>query len=77
MYKRSFDNGKTWSPLKKIVENTYEAKGFCGHELVIGNIAPVQLKNTSKYPLRILAPYTRNNFRIWITYSDDDGLTWK
>jgi hypothetical protein len=46
--------------------------------LVIGNISPIQLKgNAKKYPARILAPYTRNNFKLWITYSDDDGATWQ
>ncbi len=52
-------------------------EGECDHKLVIGNISPVQLSNTSKYPNRILAPYTRNNFKLWVTHSDDDGISWK
>jgi hypothetical protein len=36
------------------------------------------LRNDSKkHPGRILAPYTRNNFKFWVTHSDDDGLTWQ
>jgi len=43
----------------------------------IGNAAPVQLGNESKvHPGRILLPYTRNNFKHWLVYSDDDGMTW-
>ena len=46
--------------------------------MVVGNISPLQLRNDSKkHPGRILAPYTRNNFKLWITYSDDDGITWQ
>lgn len=52
-------------------------EGECGHKLVIGNISPLQLGNDSKYPNRILAPYTRNNFKLWIIHSDDDGHTWE
>uniref|UniRef100_A0A7S2PGL4 Sialidase domain-containing protein n=1 Tax=Zooxanthella nutricula TaxID=1333877 RepID=A0A7S2PGL4_9DINO len=45
--------------------------------LVIGNIAPVQLRSDSAHhPGRILAPYKRNNFKTWLIHSDDDGVTW-
>ena len=58
------------------VKHGGEDEGECGHKLVIGNISPIQLRNDSKFPNRILAPYTRNNFKLWITHSDDDGVTW-
>ena len=75
------DGGKTWSAIQKLIEideKNASTLGFCGHKLVIGNISPVQLRNTSKiHPNRIVAPYTRNNFKLWVIYSDDDGLTWQ
>lgn len=76
VYKRSMDEGRTWSPLKTLVEVGENTTGLCDHKLVIGNISPLQLSNKAKYPGRIIAPYTRNNFKLWITHSDDDGLTW-
>ena len=39
---------------------------------VIGNAAPV-LDSTTK---RIWVPFCRNNEEVFITYSDDDGITW-
>mmetsp|Transcript_75750 Transcript_75750/g.239556 ORF Transcript_75750/g.239556 Transcript_75750/m.239556 type:complete len:511 (+) Transcript_75750:3-1535(+) len=80
VYKRSTDGGRTWGPLQKLVDvpgDTLDL-GECDHHLVIGNIAPVQLRQDSKrHPGRILVPYTRNNFRIYLVHSDDDGMTFK
>ena len=77
VYKRSDDQGKTWSQLRTLIEVLDNESGECGHNEVIGNIAPVQLRADSlSFPNRILLPYTRNNFKIWIIYSDDDGMTW-
>eukprot|EP00933_Yihiella_yeosuensis_P067913 TRINITY_DN73056_c0_g1_i1.p1 TRINITY_DN73056_c0_g1~~TRINITY_DN73056_c0_g1_i1.p1 ORF type:complete len:530 (-),score=84.67 TRINITY_DN73056_c0_g1_i1:35-1567(-) len=81
VYKRSTDGGRTWSDVKRMVEVPENSKrpgdqGVCGNPLVIGNVAPVQIRSGSKHhPGRILVPYTRNNFKVWITHSDDDGLT--
>jgi len=74
--KRSVDEGVTWSPLQRVVEPA-GAQGLCGNSLVVGNAAPVQLAATSAHhPGRILVPHMRNNFEVWLTYSDDDGVTW-
>jgi len=75
--KRSTDGGRTWGALQKLVEPDPGDAGVCGHALVIGNVAPVQLNASAKqHAGRILAPHTRNNFKMWIVYSDDDGVTW-
>jgi sialidase-1 len=79
VYKRSVDGGKTWGALSTLVNVSPEERlnlGLCGHPLVIGNVAPLQLARDSRYPGRILAPHNRNNFETWLTHSDDDGKTW-
>ena len=48
----------------------------CGGPPVAGNAAPVQLDEGARYPLRIVVPHMRDNFRAWVVHSDDDGLTW-
>eukprot|EP00928_Gymnodinium_smaydae_P039255 TRINITY_DN26849_c0_g1_i1.p1 TRINITY_DN26849_c0_g1~~TRINITY_DN26849_c0_g1_i1.p1 ORF type:complete len:607 (+),score=67.53 TRINITY_DN26849_c0_g1_i1:40-1860(+) len=78
VYKRSTDGGRSWGPLQKLVEPGAAAVGECGKALVIGNIAPVQLRtNSKKYPGRILVPYTRNNFKHFLVHSDDDGVSFQ
>lgn len=39
---------------------------------MIGNAAPVQDKKSG----RIWVPFCKNNEEVWMTYSDDDGITW-
>jgi sialidase-1 len=65
-YKRSLDNGKTWSDLKVACRGNGTNGGYTA-----GNPAPVQLK----YNQRILLPFCKNNAVPMQTYSDDDGLT--
>ena len=66
VYKRSLDNGKTWSELKIACRGNDTNGGYTA-----GNPAPVQLK----YNQRILLPFCKNNAIPMQTYSDDDGLT--
>lgn len=67
VFKRSIDNGKTWSNLQIL----YRGNSSNDQYNRVGNIAPVQLK----YKQRILIPFCKNNLIIMQTYSDDDGLT--
>jgi sialidase-1 len=67
VYKRSVDNGQTWSNLQVLYRGNASNENYTR----VGNIAPVQLK----YNQRILIPFCKNNLIIMQTYSDDDGLT--
>ncbi|CAF1010531.1 unnamed protein product [Adineta steineri] len=67
VYKRSLDNGKTWSNLQVL----YRGNSSNDKYNRVGNVVPVQLK----YNQRILVPFCKNNLIVMQTYSDDDGLT--
>ena len=67
VYKRSLDNGRTWSNLQILYRGNSSNEKYNR----VGNIAPIQLK----YNQRILIPFCKNNLMIMQTYSDDDGLT--
>jgi sialidase-1 len=64
--KRSTDGGKTWGPLELIHEEGGAAK------ITIGNPCPVVDESTGI----IWLPLTRDNDRVLITSSSDDGQTW-
>lgn len=79
VFKRSLDGGQTWGALRRLVEveGDRAKMGVCGYPLVIGNAAPGQLGlDSMRHPGRILVPHTRNNFEMWLVYSDDEGETW-
>ena len=67
VYKRSDDNGQTWSSLKILYRGNATVDGYDR----VGNIAPVQLRSSR----RILIPFCQNNLLALQTYSDDDGST--
>jgi sialidase-1 len=67
VYKRSVDNGKTWSDLQILCRGNVTNNGYNS----VRNFAPVQLN----YNRRILIPFCKNNLILMQTYSDDDGLT--
>ena len=64
--KRSTDGGKTWGKLELI----YEEGG--NENITIGNPCPVIDQETGT----IWLPFTRDNDRVFITSSTDDGKTW-
>jgi len=67
--RRSTDNGRTWSPLNVVVDMGPDTAG---------NPAPLVDRDTG----RIWLPFCTNpgavdtDRRVWLTYSDDDGVTW-
>ncbi len=65
--KRSYDGGKTWTPLEVFYSNSSAVESN-----VIGNAAPIQDQMTG----RIFLPFCRNNEEVWMSYSDDDGINW-
>jgi sialidase-1 len=69
VFKRSTDNGTTWSKLRVVYGNSSLAQNITN---VIGNAAPLQLRVNG----RVLLPFCRNNNETWQTHSDDDGATW-
>jgi sialidase-1 len=64
--RRSTDGGKTWGPMQLV----YEEGGTA--EITIGNPCPVVDRATGT----IWLPFCRNNDRVFLTESTDDGRTW-
>ncbi len=64
--KRSTDGGKTWGKLELIYEEGGDAK------VTIGNPCPVVDQSTGV----IWLPFNRDNDRVLVTSSSDDGQTW-
>ena len=64
--KRSTDGGKTWGPLELIHEEGGDAK------ITIGNPCPVVDQDTGVLWL----PLTRDNDKVFVMSSADDGKTW-
>ncbi|MCA8952732.1 MAG: exo-alpha-sialidase [Planctomycetes bacterium] len=61
--RRSSDDGATWTPLQVVQQEGVET---------IGNPAPVVDRSTG----RIWLLFCRNNDRVFVTSSDDSGVTW-
>lgn len=64
--RRSTDNGATWTP-QQIVHEEGDTK-----KITIGNPAPVVDRNTG----HVWLAFCRDNFRVFVTHSEDDGQTW-
>jgi sialidase-1 len=79
LLRRSFDNGKTWSPVQKIADMG---------ENTIGNPTPVVERKTGKVFLllthnpgnttekQIINAEARAGRSVWIMSTSDDGATW-
>jgi len=61
--RRSLDNGLTWEPMQLVWDDG---------ENTIGNPCPVVDRETGV----IWLPFCRNNDRVFVTSSADDGVTW-
>ena len=66
MLRRSTDGGKSWQPMQLVYEEGGTAK------ITIGNPCPVVDAKTGT----IWLPFCRDNDRVFITHSTDDGKTW-
>jgi len=64
--RRSTDGGRTWQSMQLVHEEGGDAK------ITIGNPCPVVDAKTGT----IWLPFCRNNDRVFITHSTDDGRTW-
>ncbi|MGC9318625.1 MAG: sialidase family protein [Armatimonadota bacterium] len=80
MLRRSTDNGETWEPMQLVydeevadgAEGDREAPSWAAEDITIGNPCPVVDRTTG----RIWLPFCRDNDDVFVTFSDDDGLTW-
>lgn len=78
--KRSSDGGRTWGPLQVVAQN---GTGLAGNPAPVvldtGRILLVHVRNAAaatEDAIRRGKVSAANGRRIWVTHSDDDGLTW-
>jgi sialidase-1 len=68
MLKRSTDGGRTWGPLQLV----YKEDVIDGEGVTCGNPCPVVDLDIGTIHLL----YSRNNDRVFVMSSDDDGISW-
>ncbi len=76
--KRSTDGGQSWGELQVVQESDDYRNLFddAAVEITVGNPAPVVDLLSPEYPGRVWLPFTLENNRVFIVYSDDHGQTW-
>jgi len=76
--KRSSDRGETWGALEIVQESDDFLSLFeeDGPEITIGNPAPVVDHLDPDHPGRLWLPFTLENDRIFVVFSDDSGKSW-
>jgi len=72
MLKRSTDDGKTWGAMQLVQDE--EAAPTA--KIWIGNPVPVVDHADKEHPGRVWLVFTRANAQLFVTSSDDNGLTW-
>jgi sialidase-1 len=76
--KRSLDGGQTWGPLEMVQESD-SFKSLFGDkppEISVGNPCPVVDAHDPEHRGRIWLPLTVENHFVFVTHSDDHGVTW-
>ena len=76
--KCSKDGGTTWGKLQ-VVQAADRFRDLFGENpppITVGNPAPVVDLLDAKHPGRIWLPFTLENDRVFVTYSDNHGRTW-
>ncbi|MFJ7072829.1 exo-alpha-sialidase [Streptomyces sp. NPDC098781] len=78
--RRSTDGGRTWGPLRVVADNNYHLAGNPAPVVLdTGRILLVYIRNhTAATEAGILRGEvsSADGRRIWVRYSDDDGVTW-
>ncbi|HBE66966.1 MAG TPA: alpha-sialidase [Planctomycetaceae bacterium] len=76
VFRRSSDDGRTWGRIQVVGESSDYQDWYPSREITVGNPAPVVDLISREHPGRILLPFTVENDRVAVTFSDDHGKSW-